>query len=70
MKKVSFKMFRSQVVDSFEDMNAQEEDFDIYSQEEVDSIRNAESFSELAEILVDFEYWEMCDVVDFSRNIL
>ena len=69
MKKVSFEMFRSQVVDSFEDMNAMEEDFDIYSEEEIDSIRNAGSFDELAEILVDFEYWEMCDVVDYARSV-
>ena len=68
MKK-SFKVFRSNVGDTLVDMNAMEEDFDIYSEEEIDSIRNAESFSELAEILVDLEFWEMCDVVDYARSV-
>ncbi len=66
MKKVSFEEFKNEVVDSLEFMNEQE---DIYEQEEIDSVFNTESFSELSEILVDIQYWEESDVVDYARSI-
>ena len=66
MKKVSFEMFRSQVVDSLEFMNEQE---DIYEQEEIDSISNAESFDEMGKILVDIQYWEVSDMFDYSKQV-
>lgn len=66
MKKVSFEMFRSQVVDSLEFMNEQE---DIYEQEEIDSISNAESFDEMGKILVDIQYWEVSDMFYYSKQV-
>ncbi len=66
MTKVSFEMFRSQVVDTLEEMNEQE---DIYEQEEIDSISNAESFDEMGKILVDIQYWEESDMLDFNKQV-
>lgn len=60
MEKINFEQFKSNVVDSFED---------IYKQEDSNGIRNAKSFNELAEVLVELEYWSVSDAIDYSQYI-
>ena len=61
-----FKDFKQAMIETLTDASL---GFDGMWEEEIQQIKSTDNFTDFSKILVDMEYWEQSDAIQYSREI-
>ena len=61
-----FKEFKKTMIETLTDASL---GFDGMWEQEIQQIKSTDNFTDLSKILVDMEYWEQSDAIQYSREI-
>ena len=61
-----FKQFKEAMIETLTDASL---GFDNMWEDEIQQINSTDNFTDLSKILVDMEYWEQSDAIQYSREI-
>ena len=62
-----FKEFKKTMIETLTDASL---GFDGMWEQEIQQIKSTDNFTDLSKILVDMEYWELSDAIQYSREIM
>ena len=66
-----FKEFKQAIIETLQEMDQDwfNEEGDYLWQDEISQIKSTDNFTDFSKILVDMEYWELSDAIQYSREI-
>ena len=62
-----FKEFKKTMIETLTDASL---GFDGMWEQEIQQIKSTDNFTDFSKILVDMEYWEQSDAIQYSREII
>ena len=62
-----FKNFKQSMIETLTDASL---GFDGMWEQEIQQIKSTDNFTDFSKILVDMEYWEQSDAIQYSREII